>query len=170
MNIFSSFFRKTASRDFIQSDIGYNHWGCERKWQAWVTFCKLLLKLELYSDRAARARFFNMMMKSEKSLLASFKLFQRSRDLKKDSTCEEFWYRLKAVCCDECEEYVHRNTDVKHISDFARPCNIFISCLNVNGILTMQWWEDDIELPDVEVNEVEDRFRWQITRPSYLIQ
>ena len=45
------------------------------------------------------------------------------------------------------EEYVHRKTDVKHISDFARPCNIFISCLNVNGILTMQWWEDDIEFP-----------------------
>ena len=51
------------------------------------------------------------------------------------------------------EEYVHRKTDVKHISDFARLAIFLFPVLE-----SSQWWEDDIELPDAGVTDVEDRF------------
>ena len=103
-----------SKRDFIQSNIiGIKSLRMWKEVTSLSDFLHMVFKTRIISDRAARI--FNMMMKSEKSLMTSFKLFQRSRNLKKDSTCEECWSRLKAVCCEEWRICSHKNWCKAHL-------------------------------------------------------
>ena len=101
-----------------------------------------------------------MTMKTEKSLLISFKLLERFTDLKKDSSCEECRFKLKAICGEEWRIFSQKNwCQAKEIARLLSSLTLHVLVILLFPVLmwmkSSQWWKDDIELPDVEVTEVE---------------